>query len=176
MSKLECFTLKPPSENSLGSDSLCTIVNSWHKQGTFLTETLRLDLLPKSTSSELSSMPLTNRELPVISTSFVERISWSHTCSFSSGTLQGNTLGINLPIHPCWQDQHSQPIKVRIFHSQTHLGKHLGCWFSLHYNPFLVKQMTFLKETLCLHLLLGAYLIKHVGSYCLEWACHSLQK
>ena len=96
MSKLECFTLKSPPENSFGSDSLCTIVNSWPKQGTSLIETLCLDLLPKSASSELLSMLLGNRELPVISTSFMERISLSHTCSFSSGTLQGNTLGINL--------------------------------------------------------------------------------
>ena len=173
MSKLECFTLKPPSENSLGSDSLCTIVNSWHKQGTSMKETLCLDLLPKSTSLELLSMPLTNRELPVISTSLEECISLSCTCSFSAGTLPGNTLGINLPIQarPTFSAYKSKNISLS--HPPR---KHLGCWFSLHYNPFLMHQMTFLKETLCLHLLLGAYLIKHVGSYCPEWACHSPHK
>ena len=48
----------------------------------------------------------------------------------------------------------------RMCHSQTHLekqfgclGKHFGCWFSLHYRQFLSPAWDFSKETLCLDLL-----------------------
>ena len=53
MCQLECFPVKPASENSLGSDYLHTIANSWHKQGSSLKETLPLDLLPKRASPRI---------------------------------------------------------------------------------------------------------------------------
>ena len=43
MWKLACFTLKHTSENSLGSDSLCSIVNALCKPGNSLQGTLCLD-------------------------------------------------------------------------------------------------------------------------------------
>ena len=41
--KLACFTLKYTSENSLGSDSLCSIVSAWGKLGNSLEGTPCLD-------------------------------------------------------------------------------------------------------------------------------------
>lgn len=53
MCQLECFPVKPASENSLGSDYLHAIANSWHKQGSSLKETLPSDLLPKRASPRI---------------------------------------------------------------------------------------------------------------------------
>lgn len=136
-------------------------------------ETLCLDLLPKSTSLELLSMPLTNTELPVISTSLEECISLSCTCSFSAGTLPGNTLGINLPIQarPTFSAYKSKNISLSHPPRKTPWLLILSSLQSIFNasNDFSEGNTLLASPT-------RSYLIKHVGSYCPEWACHSPHK
>ena len=101
MWKLACFTLKHTSENSLGSDSLCSVVNALYKLGNSLQGTL-LGFLTKSASPRtpwflLPCMGMTPHwEVPPHNTSFMESISLSPFCSFTAGTMQGNTLGVKM--------------------------------------------------------------------------------
>lgn len=78
----------------------------------------------------------------------------------SAETLQGNLLGVNLAIGVCLPKLCSHPLRTRMCHSQTHLGKHFGCLrkaFSvlilLHYCQFWSPAHEFSEETLCLYLL-----------------------
>ena len=64
----------------MGTDSLLTIVSSWHKQGSFLKETLCWDLLTRSSFNrtlmfEIHSMGIysTQAEQPVNTTYFMEQ-------------------------------------------------------------------------------------------------------
>ena len=40
----------------------------------------------------------------------------------------------------------SSPLKAKLFHSQTHLGKHFVCWFCLHYSQSLAQSGDLYEE------------------------------
>lgn len=107
MWKLACFTRKHTSENSLGSDSLCSVVNALYKLGNSLQGTL-LGFLTKSASPRtpwflLPCMGMTpHSELPVYNTDFMENISVSSGCICTAGTMQGSRLAVKMLIWSLW--------------------------------------------------------------------------
>ena len=76
-------------------------------------------------------------------------------CISSAVRHKRNILGVTRPFTFSGQNLFSHPLKARVFHSQTHLGKQLGCMFSLG-NWFSTvhtrKEATLLKETMCFNI------------------------
>ena len=96
-------------------------------------------------------------------------------CISSAVRHKRNILGVTRPFTFSGQNPFSHPSKSGVFHSQTHLGKQLGCMFSLG-NWFSTvhtrKEVTLLKKQCALISMLGVHVIEHQSSYglCL---CHA---
>lgn len=101
VSATECFPVKPSWKTPLGSDCPHTIANSWHQAGDFSEQKLPLDRLPKRASPRILGMPLTNRELPVLST-LHRKHQFVLQGSFQCWDTEGKYAGENQPIWVCW--------------------------------------------------------------------------
>ena len=68
---------------------------------------------------------------------YMQRFGLSQLCISSARKQQRNMLGVHQLFTFSGQKHFSHPLKARMFHSQSQLGKHLGCWFSLHYSQLM---------------------------------------
>ena len=122
----ECVILKPTGKNNLGVwentldvDSLFTIVNFYHQLETFLKKHCAwislLGALPIGSECVLGLGHSRHRDQPVDTISFMETFSLFRVSSFNFGTLQGNMLGVNLPV----VDSCAHFVKPRMFYSEA---------------------------------------------------------
>ena len=128
--KSQNVSLSNPPKKTRWVLILYSLVSSWHKQVTFLKETLCLDLLTMSSSNKVPrfimhcmGMPLTTQR-----TTSSHNFLYGKVQFFSSGYIQCQTmLGENLLIWVRWPKQYSHPLNAKMFHSQIHPRKHYGC-------------------------------------------------
>ena len=140
----------PPLKTS-GADSIFTHYSKhlWPASG-FSEETLCLDLLtgmssPKTILGQnaLYGFGSTTKRKTSSHYFFHGKVLLVPNNNINFGTLQGNTLSVNLATGDGWQKDCGYPVKARMFHFWTHLVGLFGFWFSHHYSQFLAQATEF---------------------------------
>lgn len=127
--KVDCSTVKPTFENALVLIlSSLTTVNIYGQQVVFLKKHCAWIFLQGShllkqsrVKKHCTGLEVTTKRKTSSRYSFHGKVLLVPSNNLNSGTLQGNTLSVNLPTGDSWQKDCGHPVKARMFHFQTHL-------------------------------------------------------